>query len=91
MLTIEDLPLLKMTDLLCADTNAPGPILCLGLVADIFLNAASKLEYDIGIDKEDTMVDKTRSLMANYPDNFELRRRCSGSKSGKHKLSQVDA
>lgn len=62
---------LEAIDTLIANKRADKVLLC-GLIANVFLKAARKIEYDIGIDKEDKLVDKASFLMADYPDTFEL-------------------
>ncbi len=62
---------LEAIDTLIANKRADKVLLC-GLIANVFLKASRKIEYDIGIDKEQKMVDKASFLMADYPDTFEL-------------------
>jgi phosphoglycerate kinase len=62
---------LEAIDTLIANKRADKVLLC-GLIANVFLKAARKIDYDIGIDKEDRMVDRATFLMADYPDTFEL-------------------
>jgi phosphoglycerate kinase len=62
---------LEAIDTLIANKRADKVLLC-GLIANVFLKAARKIEYDIGIDKEDKMVERASFLMADYPDTFEL-------------------
>jgi len=62
---------LEAIDTLIANKRADKVLLC-GLIANVFLKAARKIEYDIGIDKEEKLVDKAGFLMADYPDTFEL-------------------
>jgi phosphoglycerate kinase len=62
---------LEAIDTLIANKRADKVLLC-GLIANVFLKAARKIEYDIGIDKEDMMVERATFLMADYPDTFEL-------------------
>ncbi|HZW58161.1 MAG TPA: phosphoglycerate kinase [Nitrososphaerales archaeon] len=62
---------LEAIDTLIANKRADKVLLC-GLIANVFLKAARKIEYDIGLDKEDRLVEKAAFLMADYPDTFEL-------------------
>ena len=62
---------LEAIDTLIANKRADKVLLC-GLIANVFLKASRKIEYDIGIDKEDKMVERATFLMADYPDTFEL-------------------
>ncbi len=62
---------LEAIDTLIANKRADKVLLC-GLIANVFLKASRKIEYDIGIDKEDRMVERASFLMADYPDTFEL-------------------
>ena len=62
---------LEAIDTLIANKRADKVLLC-GLIANVFLKGARKIEYDIGIDKEDRMVEKATFLMADYPDTFQL-------------------
>src|SRR5579872_5775412 len=62
---------LEAIDTLIANKRADKVLLC-GLIANVFLKGARKIEYDIGIDKEEKMVDRATFLMADYPDTFEL-------------------
>ena len=62
---------LEAIDTLIANKRADKVLLC-GLIANTFLKASRKIEYDIGIDKEEKMVDRATFLMADYPDTFEL-------------------
>ena len=62
---------LEAIDTLITNKRADKVLLC-GLIANVFLKAARKIDYDIGVDKEDRMVDRATFLMADYPDTFEL-------------------
>lgn len=62
---------LEAIDTLIANKRADKVLLC-GLIANVFLKASRKIEYDIGIDKEEKMVERATFLMADYPDTFEL-------------------
>ncbi|MDA4111823.1 MAG: phosphoglycerate kinase [Thaumarchaeota archaeon] len=62
---------LEAIDTLIANKRADKVLLC-GLIANVFLKGSRKIEYDIGIDREDKMVDRATFLMADYPDTFEL-------------------
>jgi phosphoglycerate kinase len=62
---------LEAIDTLIANKRADKVLLC-GLIANTFLKASRKIEYDIGIDNEEKMVDRATFLMADYPDTFEL-------------------
>jgi phosphoglycerate kinase len=62
---------LEAIDTLIANKRADKVLLC-GLIANVFLKASRKIEYDIGIDKEEKMVERATGLMADYPDTFEL-------------------
>ncbi|MCL4517945.1 MAG: phosphoglycerate kinase [Thaumarchaeota archaeon] len=62
---------LEAIDTLIANKRA-DKVLLSGLIANVFLKASRKIEYDIGIDKEEKMVERATFLMADYPDTFEL-------------------
>ena len=62
---------LEAIDTLIANKRADKVLLC-GLIANVFLKAARKIDYDIGVDKEEKMIDRATFLMADYPDTFEL-------------------
>jgi len=62
---------LEAIDTLIANKRADKVLLC-GLIANVFLKAARKIDYDIGVDKEDKMIERASTLMADYPDTFEL-------------------
>jgi len=62
---------LEAIDTLIANKRADKVLLC-GLIANVFLKASKKIEYDIGIDNEERSVDKASFLMADFPDTFEL-------------------
>ena len=62
---------LEAIDTLIANKRADRVLLC-GLIANIFLKAARKIEYDIGLDNEQKMVERAALLMSDYPDTFEL-------------------
>jgi phosphoglycerate kinase len=62
---------LEAIDTLIANKRADRVLLC-GLIANVFLKAARKIDYDIGLDKEQQLVSKAASLMSDYPDTFEL-------------------
>ena len=62
---------LEAIDTLIANKRADKVLLC-GLIANVFLKAARKIDYDIGVDKEEKMVERASTLMADYPDTFEL-------------------
>lgn len=62
---------LEAIDTLIANKRA-DKVLLSGLIANVFLKAARKIDYDIGLDKEEKLVDKATFLMADYPDTFEL-------------------
>ena len=62
---------LETIDTLIANKRADKVLLC-GLTANVFLKAARKIDYDIGVDKEEKMVERATTLMADYPDTFEL-------------------
>src|SRR5487761_365100 len=62
---------LEAIDTLIANKRADRVLLC-GLIANVFLKAARKIDYDIGLDKEQQLVTKAAALMSDYPDTFEL-------------------
>ncbi len=62
---------LEAIDTLIANKRADRVLLC-GLIANVFLKAARKIEYDIGLDSEQKLVDRAAALMSDYPDTFEL-------------------
>ncbi|HKW04392.1 MAG TPA: phosphoglycerate kinase [Nitrososphaerales archaeon] len=62
---------MEAIDTLIANKRADRVLLC-GLIANVFLKASRKIEYDIGLDKEETMVQRAATLMSDYPDTFEL-------------------
>jgi phosphoglycerate kinase len=72
---------LEAIDTLIANKRADKVLLC-GLIANTFLKAARKIEYDIGIDKEEKMVERATGLMGDYPDTFELPIDVAVSRSG---------
>jgi phosphoglycerate kinase len=62
---------LEAIDTLIANKRA-DKVLLSGLIANVFLKAAGKIEYDIGIDKEEKSIEKASRLMSDYPDTFEV-------------------
>jgi len=62
---------LEAIDTLIANKRADKVLLC-GLIANVFLKGSRKIEYDIGIDNEEKMVERATFLMADYPDTFQL-------------------
>ncbi len=62
---------LEAIDTLIANKRADRVLLC-GLIANVFLKAARKIDYDIGLDKEQKLVQRAAQLMSDYPDTFEL-------------------
>ena len=52
---------LEAIDTLIANKRADKVLLC-GFIANVFLKGARKIEYDIGIDREDLMVERLRLL-----------------------------
>jgi len=62
---------LEAIDTLIANKRADKVLLC-GLIANVFLKAARKIDYDIGLDKEQKLVERAAALMSDYPDTFEL-------------------
>ncbi len=72
---------LEAIDTLIANRRADKVLLC-GLIANVFLKAAKKIDYDIGIDNEEKAVARASSLMADYPDTFELPEDVAVERSG---------
>jgi phosphoglycerate kinase len=62
---------LEAIDTLIANKKADRVLLC-GLIASVFLKAARKIDYYIGLDKEQQLVNRAAGLMSDYPDTFEL-------------------
>jgi phosphoglycerate kinase len=62
---------LEAIDTLIANKRADRVLLC-GLIANVFLKATRKIDHDIGLDKEQKLVDRAAQLLSDYPDTFEL-------------------
>jgi phosphoglycerate kinase len=62
---------IEAIDTLIANRRADRVLLC-GLIANVFLRATRKIEHDIGVDKEQKLVDRAAQLLSDYPDTFEL-------------------
>lgn len=62
---------LEAIDTLIANKRADRVLLS-GLIANVFLKAARKIEYDIGLDNELKLVERAAQLMSDYPETFEL-------------------
>jgi phosphoglycerate kinase len=75
---------LEAIDTLIANKRADKVLLC-GLIANVFLKAARKIEYDIGLDNEEKMVDRAAKLLSDYPDTFELPQDVAIEASGERK------
>ncbi len=75
---------LEAIDTLIANKRADKVLLC-GLIANVFLKAAGKIEYDIGVDKEEKAVEKATRLMTEFPDTFELPTDVAVMRSGERK------
>ncbi|MHB1908405.1 MAG: phosphoglycerate kinase [Nitrososphaerales archaeon] len=79
---------LEAIDTLIANKRADRVLLC-GLIANVFLKAARKIDYDIGLDKEQKLVDRAAGLMSDYPDTFELPQDVAIEQDGERKEIQV--
>jgi phosphoglycerate kinase len=62
---------LEAIDTLIANKRADRVLLS-GLIANVFLKASRKIDHDIGLDKEQKLVQRAAGLMSDYPDTFEL-------------------
>jgi phosphoglycerate kinase len=62
---------LEAIDTLIANKRADRVLLC-GLIANVFLRATRKIDHDIGVDREQKLVERAAQLMTDYPDTFEL-------------------
>ncbi|MGI0080903.1 MAG: phosphoglycerate kinase, partial [Nitrososphaerales archaeon] len=62
---------MEAIDTLIANKRADRVLLS-GLIANVFLKAVRKIEYDIGLDNEQKMVERAATLMSDYPDTFEV-------------------
>ena len=80
---------LEAIDTLIANKRADKVLLC-GLIANVFLKASRKIEYDIGIYKEEKMVERATFLMADYPDTFELPMDVAVMRSGERSEIKVE-
>jgi phosphoglycerate kinase len=58
-------------DSLIANKRADKVLLC-GLIANVFLKACGKVNYDLGVDKEEKVVEKAKRLLKEFPETFEM-------------------
>jgi phosphoglycerate kinase len=80
---------LEAIDTLIANKRADRVLLC-GLIANVFLRATRKIEHDIGIDKEQKLVDRAAQLLSDYPDTFELPQDVAIDSNGERKEVAVE-
>ncbi|MCP8312373.1 MAG: phosphoglycerate kinase [Candidatus Methylarchaceae archaeon HK02M1] len=64
------------------NNNRADEVLLSGLIANIFFKAMDKIKYKLGISGEDEIIEKARSLLAMYPQTFELPQDVAVERSG---------
>lgn len=80
---------LEAIDTLIVNKRADRVLLC-GLIANVFLKATRKIEHDIGVDKEQRLVERAAQLLSDYPDTFELPQDVAIRSNGERKEVLVD-